>query len=120
MRYSITGKNIELTPDIHAYIAKKMASLGKYGAHFGTAAEAHVEAGRTTRHHRTGNILGVEIGGHVPRKELRAESLGATIFEAMDKARDEIDRELERHKEKNIDLKKSGARMAKKMLRGEI
>ncbi len=116
MKYTILGKNIELTPDIHGYIAKKMASLNKYAAHFGPAAAAHVEVGRTTRHHRTGNIFRVEIQIFVPRKELRAEALGITLFEAMDKAKDEISIELERHKEKDIDSKKRGARKLKSII----
>lgn len=119
MKYAILGKNIELTPDIHGYIAKKMASLNKYAEHFGAAASAHVEVGRTTRHHRTGNVFRVEIRVHVPRRELRAEALGTTVFEAVDKARDDIDGELERYKERAVDLKKRGARMVKKILRGE-
>lgn len=119
MKYAILGKNMELTPDIHGYVAKKMALLDKYARHFGSAAAAHVEVGRMTRHHRTGNIFRVEIRAHVPRRELRAEAVGTTVFEAIDKARDEMCMELERHKEKDVDLKKRGARTAKKILQGE-
>lgn len=116
MKYAILGKNIELTPDIRVYVAKKMGMLNKYVQHFGSVAAAHVEVGRTTRHHRTGAIFRVEIQIHVPRKELRAEALGNTIFEAIDKAKDEISIELEQHKEKDIDLKKRGARKLKNLI----
>ncbi len=109
--------DIELTASVEEYMAKKMAALDKVAGHFGEALSAHVEAGRTTRHHRTGDVFRVEIMIHVPGKELRAESVGKTVLEAMDKAQEDMRTELERHKEKSVDAKKRGGAELKQMLR---
>ena len=95
-----------------------MASFEKLTKRFGAAGTAHVEVGRTTRHHRTGNIFRAEIQMHFPKKEMRAEAMGKTIFEAMDKVKDDVYMELERYKEKDIDLQKRGARKLKRMMKG--
>lgn len=118
MKYTIKGTNLELTPEIYGYIKKKTISVERLANHFGSAVEAHIEVARTTRHHRKGNILRAEITMHLPHKQMRAEATGDTIFEAIDKAKDELHNELERYKEKDIDTKKRGARKIKYLLQG--
>ena len=117
MKYGMKATDIELTASIEEYFGKKMAALDKVAAHFGEALSAHVEAGRTTRHHRSGDVFRVEIRIHVPGRELRAESVGKTLLEAMDKAQEDMRTELERHKEKSVDAKRRGGAELKKMLR---
>lgn len=117
MKYAIKATKIELTKEITAYIEKKMAFLDKLIAHFGSAVKVYVEVGRTTRHHRKGDVFCVEVRMHTPRKNMRAEALGETVFEAIDKVKDEAAFELERHKEKELDLKKRGTRTIKHLLK---
>jgi ribosomal subunit interface protein len=93
--------------------------LDKVAAHFKGAVAAQVEAGRTTRHHRSGHVFRVEIMVHVKGGDLRAEATGKTVLEAMDKAQEEMRTELERLKEKDVDAVKTGGRAVKKMLKGE-
>ena len=101
------------------YIAKKMAALDKVAAHFDGAVTAAVEAGRTTRHHRSGDVFRMEIMVRIKKKDLRAEATGGTVFEAMDKAQEGMRTELERFKEKSVDSVKTGGRVIKKILKGE-
>lgn len=118
MKYILKATKIEITPDITKYIDKKMAALDKHMAYFGTAVKTHIEVERTT-HHRKGDVFRAEMRVYVPGKELRAEAMGQTALEAMDRVKDEISNELERHKEKTVDLKKRGARKIKRMTHGE-
>ena len=118
MKFTIKGTDMPLTKDLTMYIEKKMDALDKFAAHFGPSVAAQVEVGRTSRHHKSGDVFRVEVQMHVPGKELRAEALGKTVLEAMDTVQDEIRRELERQKEKDVDAKKRGGAEIKKMLRG--
>ena len=110
---------MELSASVLEYIAKKMAALDKVAKHFGAGVTAHVEAGRASRHHRSGNVFRVELMVHVKGKDLRAEALGKTVLEAMDKAQEDMRTELERYKEKTIDGAKTSGRAIKKLMRGE-
>lgn len=119
MKYTIKATDMELSASVGEYIAKKMAGLDKIVAHFEGSVAAEVEAGRTTRHHRSGDVFRVEIMVHVKKKDLRAEAMGKTILEAMDKAQEDMRTELERFKEKSVDSVKTGGRAIKKMMKGE-
>ena len=119
MKYTTKATDIELSVSVEEYIGKKMAVLDKIAAHFGGPITAEVEAGRTTRHHRSGDVFRVEIMVHVKKNDLRAEATGKTVLEAMDKAQEGMRTELERLKEKDVDSVKAGGRAIKKMMRGE-
>lgn len=119
MKYTIKTTDMALTVSAGEYIAKKMAALDKVAAHFDGVVTAEVEAGRTTRHHRTGDVFRVEIMVHMKKKDLRAEATGKTVLEAMDKAQEDMRTELERFKEKSVDSVKTGGRAIKKLIKGE-
>lgn len=116
MNYTLKATKIELTKEMNAYVEKKMVILQKLIAHFGPAVTVFVEVERTTRHHRKGDVFRVEVRVNAPHTNMRAEALGQTVFEAMDAVKDEVAFELERHKEKEVDLKKRGARTMKRMI----
>lgn len=119
MKYTTKATDMELSVSVEEYVAKKMASLDKITAHFGGHSAAHVELARTTRHHRSGDVFRAELQLHVKGRDVRAEAVGETIFEAMDKAQEDIRTELERLKEKSVDSVKTGGRAIKKLLKGE-
>lgn len=119
MKYTTKATDIELSVSVEEYVAKKMASLDKVVEHFGGHGAAHVELARTTRHHRSGDVFRAELQLHVKGRDVRAEAVGETIFEAMDKAQEDIRTELERLKEKSVDSVKTGGRAIKKMMKGE-
>ena len=118
MKYTTKVTDMELSVAVEEYIEKKMAALDKVAVSMGVAT-AHVEAGRTTRHHRTGDVFRVEIMVRAKGKDLRAEALGKTVLEAMDKAQEDMRTELERLKEKSVDSIKIGGRAIKKLIKGE-
>ncbi len=119
MKYTTKATDMALSASVEEYVGKKMAALDKIAAHFDGMVKAEVEVGRTTRHHRTGDVFRVEIMIHVKKKDLRAEATGKTVLEAMDKAQEDMRTELERFKEKSVDSVKTGGRGIKKMIKGE-
>ncbi len=119
MKYTTKATDMELSVSVEEYVGKKMAALGKLAEYAGGHGAAHVELARTTRHHRSGDVFRAELQLHVKGRDLRAEALGETIFEAVDKAQEGMRTELERLKEKAVDSVKAGGRAIKKMIKGE-
>ena len=85
---NIKATDIELTPQISDYLNKKIASLEKFVSENDEAAYADVEIGRTTNHHRTGNVYFTEINFKIANENMRARAEGDSLISSMDKAKD--------------------------------
>lgn len=86
---------IELTPEIEEYIEKKIGGLKKYFASLDKLdAEARVEVGRLTAHHRKGNIFRAEVNLSFGKQLLRAEEEGINLHEAIDKTAANLKRQI--------------------------
>lgn len=117
MRTNIKATNIELTPAVSDYIEKKLSSIGKY-LESGVDAVAHVEVGKSTNHHRSGDVFKAEVhivGGGI---DCYAVSEKSDLFAAIDIVKDEIESSLMHEKGKRFALARRGARMVKDMMRG--
>lgn len=112
MHINIKETNITLTPEASEYLDKRLASLEKLIDPDDTSAMADVEVGKTTTHHRQGNVFRAEINVRTAGKQFRAVAQESTLYSAIDRARDEILREMRRNKRKQIHLlKRSGAQI---------
>lgn len=122
MQINIKATNFELTPEINDYINKKIGGLEKFIEFAGSSAQIWVEVGRTTKHHRTGNIFRAEIQIRLPHwdKGVRAEAENYDLYAAIDEAREEMKRELGKIKDKKISLIRKGARFFKKIINETI
>jgi ribosomal subunit interface protein len=116
MKLTIKGTNFTLTSNLRRIVEQKMNMLDKFLAHVG-AVQARVEIGKTTHHHRTGNVFRAETQLHVPGKEIRAEATAATIYVAFNEMKEELQRELKQYKQKQSTKLKRGARRAKRITR---
>lgn len=115
----VTG--LDKTPALEQYVAVKIGLLQKYLPHYGVESrEPHfaVEIGKTTDHHRKGFVFRAEINFTAGPVALRSEAVHEDLYAAIDAAKDEMDRELRRHKGKHIDLLKRGGAKIKEFLRG--
>ncbi len=129
MRLIIKATNFSLTPTLHEYIHKKIGKelngllsdmLERDDAVPGgrDTVEAHVEVGKTTRHHKKGNVFRAEITLALPKKKvLRAEAEEWDVRVAIDRVRDEIYSEIRKWKEKKRTGVRSGARVFKSRLK---
>lgn len=111
MQISIKATNIELTPAIEEYINQKIGSLEKFiSAQY---CKVYVEVGKTTQHHRRGNIFRAKVNMELPGKLIRSEAEEWDLRVAIDRVKDELQQELKRYKEL-ADIKyKKGTRIAK-------
>ena len=116
MTVSIKSTNITLTPALKDYTEKRLGAITKYT---GGSAAITAEIGKTTEHHKSGDIFRAEVNVVTPLgKQYRAESEKADLYEAIDDVRTEIIRELSSAKDKNSTLFKRGAQKIKNLLKG--
>lgn len=118
MRIRIKTTNIKLTPAIEEYVNDKIGSVDKLlDGMDRKVIETKVEIGKTTQHHRKGNIFRAEINLIVPGRLLRTEAEEWDLRVAIDQAKKDIERKIRKYRGKQSAEYKRGARKAKKLLR---
>ena len=116
----IKSTNLELTPAIEDYTRTKIDMLQKFLKYYaGQSGELifDVEIGKTTEHHRKGDIFRAEINFTAGNTLLRAVAEEADLYAAIDKTKDEMQRELRRNKNKALVAIRKGGAQLKKLLR---
>ena len=125
MRIHITTKNIELTEDIKRYIEEKIGELGKFINYPGekvktvegkSFVEVWVEVGRTTFHHKKGQVFRAEAQLYLPGESLRAESESEDLRTSITEIKDELQRELKKYRGKAEAVGKRKRRFLKKLI----
>ena len=116
MRINIKATGIELTPAISQYVEKKISALGKYVRN--ADAIAQVEVGRSTQHHKTGEVFMAEVHLTGAGLDLYAVSEHSDLYAAIDLVKDEIARSAVQQKGRREALHRRGARAIKNMIRG--
>ena len=117
MKINIKATGIELTPAISAYVEKKISSIEKFGGK-ATNATALVEVGKSTRHHKSGDVFRAEVhitGGGL---DLYAVSETNDLYAAIDIVKDEIVHNMLQLKGKRETLARKGAGLMKNMMKG--
>jgi ribosomal subunit interface protein len=118
IKKTVKGTGIDLSDAISSAIDKVVASIDKYVDPSDTSALVDIEVGKTTNHHRSGEIFRAEINFHSRIGTLRAEAEKEDLYVALVAAKDEIVESLRSKKSKRTDfIKRSGAKI-KNMIRG--
>ncbi len=106
--------NFDMTPAIEEYVSKKAQSLAKFLE--GRGDDTHknmlceVELGKTTNHHKSGDIFKAEINIVGPGNvQFYAVAEEADLYAAIDIVRDQIEREIISKKTKRETLFRRGA-----------
>ena len=99
----IHTKNIELTPSIETFINQKMATLAKLFKLGDELIEARVEIGRPSKHNLKGLVYYAEINLKMGGKLLRATVEHVDLRTAIDFARNEIESQIKKLKNKRRD-----------------
>ena len=119
MKINIKATGIELTQAISNYVYKKISSIEKYlDKKSSPNIIAQVEVGRSTRHHKTGNIFRAEVHITGASLDLYAVSEMADLYAAIDVVKDEIVHNIVQLKGKRETLARRGAKMMKRMIKG--
>jgi putative sigma-54 modulation protein len=94
MNLTLTGHHVEITPAMRDYVTAKLARITR---HFDNVIDVNV-------------ILSVEklrqkaeANVHVRGKDIFVETDGADMYASIDNLVDKLDRQILRHKEKNIE-----------------
>jgi putative sigma-54 modulation protein len=116
MRTQIKATNIELTLAIQDYVDKKLASLEKF---FGPQDDPLivVEVGKTTKHHRSGDVFRAEVKVRVSGKDYYAFVERDDLYASIDEVKDEIIREITGSKSKTRALIRRGGAKLKSLLK---
>lgn len=118
MNKNIKTTNIELTPAIAEYIETKFSSFDRFITGDLQAAKCNVEVGKTTRHHKSGDVFRAEVNLHVSGQNFYASSEKDDLYAAIDQVKDEIIRELTTTKDRSNTLYRRGALKLKNLLKG--
>ena len=113
MNIKIRTTNFDLTPAIEEYVSKKVVHMEKL---LEEAAICEVELGKTTAHHRSGDIFRAELNITDGGDQFYAVAEESDLYAAIDVVRDEIERTIVSKKKKRNTLFKRGAQRIKNMV----
>lgn len=116
MKINTKATNISITPSIADYIQKKVEAFEKF---LSGAPEilVNVEVGKTTKHHKSGDVFRAEIRLTANGDECYAAAEKDDLYAAIDEVKDEIVRELTSNKKKSLKLFKRGGQQVKNLLK---
>jgi putative sigma-54 modulation protein len=118
MKINIKATGITLTPSISEYIEKKMDMFEKFFA--GAEVLINIEVGRTTKHHKSGDIFRAEIKITANGEEYYAVSETEDLYAAIDEVKDEIFHSLTSRRKKAYRLFRKGGAKIKNLLKGIV
>lgn len=113
---NIKATNMELTQAITDYVNKRLASLEKFAK--GKEMSGYVEVGKTTHHHKQGEVFKAEFDIKINGERFFTEASTSDLYAAIDDAKEEIARKITNNKDRRNTLYKRGATSVKKMLKG--
>ena len=117
MKINTKTTNIEMTRAIADYLGKKVQMLEKF-FRGGEEILVNVEVGKTTKHHKSGNVFRAEIHITSNGEEYYAASETEDLYASIDEVKDEIVRELTSKRKRALRLVRKGRTVIKKFLRG--
>ncbi len=117
MKINIKATGIELTPAITTYTEEKLSSLERFLDQNDESQLARVEIGKTTAHHKHGEVFRAEIKLHTAGQDYYAEAHESDLYAAVDKLKDEITAEVKSRRDRQSTLLRRGGRRIKNMLR---
>lgn len=117
MNINIKATNMELTGAITEYVNKRLAGIEKFVKE-GEEMIAYIEVGKTTNHHKQGDIFRAEFNVDISGNKFYTFSEKEDLYIAIDDAKEEIARQIKTKKDRKQTLFKRGATSVKKMLKG--
>jgi putative sigma-54 modulation protein len=111
MELQITGKNMDLSPEVHRYIEHK---LGRLNRHLPSIIDSRVEISEEKTRSPQQHFV-VQVTLHSSGTRLRGEERGQDLFTAVDKVAEVMNRQIEHYKGKLYDKGRS-----RSLARGEF
>lgn len=98
MKFTIVGRNIEVTPSLRAAVEEKIGKLDKY---FNPETEVHVTLGVEKDRQK------IEVTIPVKGNIIRSEQVSNDMYVSIDLVEEIIERQLKKYKTKIVDKKQS-------------
>jgi ribosomal subunit interface protein len=117
MNINIKATNMELTGAISDYVNKRLSGIEKFVKE-GDRVIVYVEVGKTTNHHKQGDVYRAEFNIEISGTKYYTFSEKEDLYEAIDDAKGEVVRQITSNKDRKQTLFKRGASSVKKMLKG--
>jgi putative sigma-54 modulation protein len=117
MKINVKATGISLTPSISEYVEKKVQMLDKFFQNMDEVL-INVEVGRTTRHHKSGDIFRAEIQIILGGQNYYATAETPDLYASIDEVKDEIAYKLSGEKKKTLHLLRRGGAKIKNLLKG--
>ena len=117
MKIQIKTTTISLTPAISDYVEKRLEAVKKFMKDDPTAI-CDVEIGKTTNHHRNGDIFKAEIHLVAKNQDIYANVEKEDLYAAIDEVKDEVVRKITSTKEKKTSLMRRGGAKMKEVAKG--
>jgi len=92
MNLNLTGVHLDITPAIRAYVVEKLERVNR---HFDQVIDVNVVLSVDKLQQK------VEANVHLRGREIRAEAVDADMYAAIDALADKLNRQVQKHKEKN-------------------
>ncbi|MBI3273765.1 MAG: ribosome-associated translation inhibitor RaiA [Candidatus Colwellbacteria bacterium] len=102
MKIIVSTKNISLDGPLESFVQDKIGGLEKFIG--GDAVEARVEIGLPSKYHRAGKIYYAEVNLKIGGKLLRATCQHEDLRNAIVDAKNEMQREIKKLKDRKRDL----------------
>lgn len=116
MNTKIKATGFELTSATEEHINKCVEVIGKFvNSEEGIVS---VEVGRTTNHHKQGDVFRAEFDVKANGKKFFAMSESDDLMHAIEEAKDAIIKSITHNKDRKQTLFKRGAKSVKKMMKG--
>ncbi len=104
MKIEITTKNISLDEPLRNFVEDKIGGLEHLVGN--DKGEAKVEIGKPSKHHRHGFVFLAKVDLKLGSRVLRAESSHVDLRTAITEAKDELQTQIKKFKEKRTDLER--------------
>lgn len=117
MAINIKATNMELTPAIEEYVNDRLDRIEKF-IREGESANIYVEVGKTTHHHKKGDLYKAEFNIEIAGEKFFTDSEKEDLYTAIDDAKEEIVKRIINKKDKKQTMFKRGALSVKKMMKG--
>ena len=121
MQINLQGKNIELTEATKDYVLKRVTNLEKLLTKIeerGGDVSAQFEVSKNTNHHKSGPVFHADCLIYIKGERFYASADKEDLHQAIDAVKDDLFREINKHKDRRQTLMKRGATSVKKMLKG--
>ena len=107
MRYTITGRNIDVTPGLREAVIEKIGKLERY---FNQDTEAIITLSVTKDRQKI--EVTIPVKGHI----IRAEEQSTDMYVSIDLVEEVIERQLRKYKNKIVDKQQAAANFQKEYL----